>query len=50
MLMNGTMLAISGRDTLRPLGIYFRQTIYVKLNTINGVLRKLVYNDPISIF
>ena len=41
MLTNGTILTISKRDTLRHLGIYSLgplQIVYVKLNTINGVL------------
>ena len=40
MLTNGIILAISGHDTFRPLGIKLGplQKVYVTLNTINGVV------------
>ena len=43
MLVNNIMSTISGRDTTRPLDIYFGQfrvlpIMYMTLNTINGVM------------
>ena len=43
MLTNDFKLSFSGRDTLRPLGIWFRplQILYVTLNIINIVVTML---------